>query len=197
MKGGRATAPNVPATLLKSKSAFQPGVPSLPGGGTPFLFPGPPGWCSEWFLYRSFRRGNDARNRKKPNRFWALETVKGPGRTDVQIKTRTANARASGVFKESFFSWENTSRSHPSSDTSVLFGWVASFLEALCCHSCMPAIVLESVPEALHRRLKRAAAAHRRSLTQEAIVLLEAALAQQEARAQNPEPYFARRVLLP
>ena len=61
----------------------------------------------------------------------------------------------------------------------------------------MPAIVLKSVPETLHNRLKRAAAAHRRSLTQEAIVLLEAALAQQEAPAQNPEPYFARRVLLP
>lgn len=61
----------------------------------------------------------------------------------------------------------------------------------------MPAIVLKSVPEALHKRLKRAAAAHRRSLTQEAIVLLEAALAQQEAPAPNPEPYFARRVLLP
>jgi len=73
----------------------------------------------------------------------------------------------------------------------------ASFLEALCYRHRMPAIVLKSVPETLHSRLKRAAAAHRRSLTQEAIVLLEAALAQQEAPAQNSEPYFARRVFLP
>jgi hypothetical protein len=61
----------------------------------------------------------------------------------------------------------------------------------------MAAIVLKSVPATLHNRLKRAAAAHRRSLTQEAIVLLEAALAQQEASAQGSEPYFARRVLIP
>jgi plasmid stability protein len=40
----------------------------------------------------------------------------------------------------------------------------------------MPALVLKSIPESLHRRLKAAAACHRRSLTQEAIILLDQAL---------------------
>jgi plasmid stability protein len=59
----------------------------------------------------------------------------------------------------------------------------------------MPALVLKSIPESLHRRLKAAAASHRRSLTQEAIILLDQALS--SPRVDDPTPYFARRSLLP
>lgn len=40
----------------------------------------------------------------------------------------------------------------------------------------MPTLVLRNVPEALHSKLKAAAAAHHRSMTQEAIVALGAAM---------------------
>jgi plasmid stability protein len=40
----------------------------------------------------------------------------------------------------------------------------------------MPTLVLRNVPEDLYQRLKKAAADHRRSMTQEAIVSLGAAL---------------------
>jgi len=59
----------------------------------------------------------------------------------------------------------------------------------------MPALVLKSIPDSLHRRLKAAAASHRRSLTQEAIILLDQALSQSPGNEE--EPYFARRSLLP
>lgn len=40
----------------------------------------------------------------------------------------------------------------------------------------MPTLVLRNVPEALHGKLKAAAAAHHRSMTQEAILALHAVL---------------------
>ena len=40
----------------------------------------------------------------------------------------------------------------------------------------MPTLVIKSFPEDLHARLKRTAAVHRRSVTQETIHLIEAAL---------------------
>jgi len=65
----------------------------------------------------------------------------------------------------------------------------------------MPTLVIKSIPEALHARLKQAAIEHRRSLTQEAIVLLEKAVASEKAESSaglpSEVPYFARRKLLP
>lgn len=40
----------------------------------------------------------------------------------------------------------------------------------------MPALVIKELPSELHRRLKEEAAQHHRSMTQEAIVILEQAL---------------------
>lgn len=45
----------------------------------------------------------------------------------------------------------------------------------------MPTLVIKSVPAKLHAKLKRTAAAHRRSVTQETMHLLEKALAAEEA----------------
>ncbi len=58
----------------------------------------------------------------------------------------------------------------------------------------MPALVLKSIPEQLHSRLKQSAAMHRRSMTQEAIILLETALTLPPSTASSP---MSRRVLLP
>jgi plasmid stability protein len=44
----------------------------------------------------------------------------------------------------------------------------------------MPALVIKSFPEALHAKLKAIAAAHRRSVTQETIHLIETAIAVEE-----------------
>ena len=65
--------------------------------------------------------------------------------------------------------------------------------------SIMPALVIESFPEALHARLKQTAAAHRRSVTQETIHLLETALAAEPAVQGDPTPVtpWAKRKLLP
>lgn len=65
----------------------------------------------------------------------------------------------------------------------------------------MPTLVIKSVPAKLHARLKRTAAAHRRSLTQETMHLLEMALAAEDA-APAPAPrtgpsYWATRRLQP
>jgi plasmid stability protein len=51
----------------------------------------------------------------------------------------------------------------------------------------MPTLVIKSVPAKLHSRLKRIAASHRRSLTQETMHLLEKALAAEDA-ALPPAP---------
>jgi plasmid stability protein len=67
----------------------------------------------------------------------------------------------------------------------------------------MPTLVLKSVPAALYARLKRIAAIPRRSLTQEALHLLETALAAEEKNAAAPaasltgRAYWSTRPLLP
>jgi hypothetical protein len=65
----------------------------------------------------------------------------------------------------------------------------------------MPTLVIKSVPAKLHARLKRTAAAHRRSVTQETMHLLEKALAAEEAApaaAPRTGPsYWATRPLQP
>ena len=50
----------------------------------------------------------------------------------------------------------------------------------------MPTLVLRNVPDDLYRRLKETAANHRRSMTQEAIVSLQAALV--GLQEQPPKP---------
>lgn len=50
----------------------------------------------------------------------------------------------------------------------------------------MPTLVLRNVPEDLYQRLKETAALHRRSMTQEAIVSLHAALEGDAARPPKP-----------
>ena len=62
----------------------------------------------------------------------------------------------------------------------------------------MSALVIDPLPEALHSRLKQAAAAHRRSLAQETIVLLEFALEQEPVIEAKPATsYWAQRKFLP
>jgi hypothetical protein len=65
----------------------------------------------------------------------------------------------------------------------------------------MPALVIKSFPEALHTKLRQIAAAHRRSITQETICLLETALSAEEKQPMAPSPptvsYWANRKLLP
>jgi plasmid stability protein len=65
----------------------------------------------------------------------------------------------------------------------------------------MPDLVIESFPEALHAKLRRIAAAHQRSVTQETIHLIEKAVNAEEEN--TPEAsvsstsYWANRKLLP
>ena len=66
----------------------------------------------------------------------------------------------------------------------------------------MPALVIKSFPEALHAKLRQIAAAHRRSVTQETIHLLETAIVAEEkatpAASSGPAmSYWATRKLLP
>jgi plasmid stability protein len=64
----------------------------------------------------------------------------------------------------------------------------------------MPALVIKSFPEVLHNKLRQFAAAHRRSVTQETIHLIETAIAVEEkaASASNGrQPKWANRKLLP
>jgi plasmid stability protein len=64
----------------------------------------------------------------------------------------------------------------------------------------MPVLVIESFPEALHGKLKQLAAAHRRSVTQETIHLIEAAIATEEksvSPAGSGQSKWANRKLLP
>ncbi len=63
----------------------------------------------------------------------------------------------------------------------------------------MPTLVIKSFPQDLHSRLKKIAAAHRRSVTQETIQLIEKAL-QQEENASASAPglsKWANRTILP
>ena len=63
----------------------------------------------------------------------------------------------------------------------------------------MPALVIESFPEALHSKIQQIAAVHRRSVPQETIHLIELAIsteAQKPATYSTPS-YWANRKLLP
>ena len=66
----------------------------------------------------------------------------------------------------------------------------------------MPALVIKSFPAELHAKLRQIAAAHRRSVTQETIHLLETAIVAEEkaplAASTGPAvSYWANRRLLP
>ena len=53
----------------------------------------------------------------------------------------------------------------------------------------MPGLLIKNLPATLHRRLKEVASRHRRSMTREALVILEEALGQGLAPGQLPAPY--------
>jgi hypothetical protein len=53
----------------------------------------------------------------------------------------------------------------------------------------MPALVIRDIPPKLHRKLKAVAAQHRRSMTQEALVLLEEGLVREEAANQRMKEF--------
>ena len=63
----------------------------------------------------------------------------------------------------------------------------------------MPALVIKSFPEELHAKLRQIAAAHRRSVTQETIHLIESAIRAEEKTppASPPIAYWQKRKLLP
>ncbi len=66
----------------------------------------------------------------------------------------------------------------------------------------MAALVIKSFPEDLHIKLRQIAAAHRRSVTQETIHLLESAIIAEEnampsATSRPAKSYWANRKLLP
>lgn len=52
----------------------------------------------------------------------------------------------------------------------------------------MPTLVLRNVPDDLYQRLKKTAAEHRRSMTQEAIVSLRVALDGLQEKPPRPDP---------
>lgn len=56
----------------------------------------------------------------------------------------------------------------------------------------MPGFVIKDLPKGLHRRLKARAARHRRSMTKEALALLEQALAARPPQAHAPPPFKGR-----
>jgi plasmid stability protein len=58
----------------------------------------------------------------------------------------------------------------------------------------MPSVLIRNVDDALHMRLKASAAAHRRSLEEEARELLRAAVARQEAPPRENLVSLARRL---
>jgi len=53
----------------------------------------------------------------------------------------------------------------------------------------MPGLLIKDVPAPLHRRLKEVASRHRRSMTREALVILEEALGRGAAPGSLPAPY--------
>jgi plasmid stability protein len=64
----------------------------------------------------------------------------------------------------------------------------------------MPALVIESFPESLHAKLRQIAAAHRRSITQQTIHLLESAIALEEKTmpaSDTGQSKWSNRKLLP
>ena len=73
-------------------------------------------------------------------------------------------------------------------------------MEAFCYHLVtMATLVIKSFPEELHLRLKETATAHRRSVTQETIHLLEQALVAEpsDRLEESGLSYWATRKLLP
>jgi hypothetical protein len=56
----------------------------------------------------------------------------------------------------------------------------------------MPDILIREVPAALHQKLKEAAARHRRSMTRQALVLLEDSLHRDSAAVELPPPFKGR-----
>ena len=52
----------------------------------------------------------------------------------------------------------------------------------------MPGLLIKSVPPDLHLKLKQSASQHHRSMTKEALALLEKALEQGPATAELPQP---------
>ncbi|MDB6074055.1 MAG: hypothetical protein JWO89_1695 [Verrucomicrobiaceae bacterium] len=63
----------------------------------------------------------------------------------------------------------------------------------------MATLVIKSFPEALHAKLRQTAAAHRRSVTQETIHLIETAIIAEERSSSAPagQSKWANRKLLP
>jgi len=59
----------------------------------------------------------------------------------------------------------------------------------------MSTLVIKSVPEELHQKIKASAIIHRRSVTQETIVLLEQSLSGSDKADSESKPYFATRKL--
>jgi hypothetical protein len=58
----------------------------------------------------------------------------------------------------------------------------------------MPGLLIRDVPDNIHKKLKERAARNRRSLTKEALVILETALSETETTegAEPPTPYKGR-----
>jgi hypothetical protein len=56
----------------------------------------------------------------------------------------------------------------------------------------MPALVIRNLSPELHQKLKAAAATHRRSMTQQAIVYLEEAMNQMDAHVLPTRPFKSR-----
>lgn len=56
----------------------------------------------------------------------------------------------------------------------------------------MPDILIREVPAALHQKLKEVAARHRRSMTRQALVLLEDSLQRASAAEELPTPFKGR-----
>lgn len=56
----------------------------------------------------------------------------------------------------------------------------------------MPDILIKDVPSPLHRKLKEVAARHRRSMTRQALVLLEESLHEAAEPVRLPRPFKGR-----
>ena len=56
----------------------------------------------------------------------------------------------------------------------------------------MPGLVIKDLPETLHRKLKEQAARHHRSMTREALALLEQGLGEYRVSPEAPPPFKGR-----
>ena len=61
----------------------------------------------------------------------------------------------------------------------------------------MPGLLVKDVPPPVHRKLKQRASRHRRSMMQEALVILEEALGSDEPAGAWPAPYKGSLPLTP